>query len=98
MGGEITEFILVRAALFDAVIITIILTPFIFLKSLNNKSYLIIIIGIIIAILNEWYGLSTARWAYNNAMPILPILEVGLTPALQLGVLGYISYRLSRYF
>jgi voltage-gated potassium channel Kch len=95
MGGKITEFILIRAALFDALLITIILLPFVFLNILKNKSWLIIIIGIIIAIFNEWYGLSTGRWAYNSLMPILPIIKVGLTPTLQLGVLGYITHKLT---
>ena len=95
MGGRITEFILMRAALFDALLITIILLPFVFLDILKNKGWLIIIIGIIIAVFNEWYGLGTGRWAYNSLMPILPIIKVGLTPTLQLGVLGYITYKLT---
>mgnify|MGYP001574155256 FL=1 len=92
MGGKITEFILLRASLFDALLITVILLPFIFLNSLKNNKWLIIVFGIIIAILNEWYGLSAGRWDYNSLMPILPIIKTGLTPTFQLGVLGYISY------
>ena len=95
MGGKITEFILVRASLFDALLITIILFPFMFFETFKNKSWLIIIIGIIIAILNEWYGLSTGRWVYNSSMPILPVIGVGLTPVLQLGTLGYFSLKLA---
>jgi len=97
MGGKITEFILMRASLFDALVIVIILLPFIYLDFLKNKSWLIIVIGIIVAIFNEWYGLGTGRWAYNSLMPILPIIKVGLTPMLQLGVLGYITYKLQRF-
>lgn len=97
-GGEITQFILARASLFDAILITIILMPFLYITSLQRKIWLIFIIGIIIAILNEWYGLSTSRWAYNLYMPILPIIGVGLSPALQLGVLGHISYKIQEYF
>ena len=94
MGGEITEFILIRASLFDALMITIILLPFIYLNKLKNKSWLIIVVGIVIAVLNEWYGLSTDRWMYNSLMPVLPIIMVGLTPTLQLGILAYISYKI----
>ncbi|PIQ66456.1 MAG: hypothetical protein COV96_01600 [Candidatus Zambryskibacteria bacterium CG11_big_fil_rev_8_21_14_0_20_42_18] len=97
MGGEITEFILIRASLFDAFLITMILLPFLYLNALKNKSWLIIVIGIIIAVLNEWYGLNTNRWAYNSLMPILPIIKVGLTPTLQLGVSGYLSYKVGEY-
>ncbi len=97
MGGKITEFILIRASLFDAVLITAILLPFIYFHSLKNKTWLIIIISTIIAIFNEWYGLGTGRWIYNSLMPILPIIKVGLTPALQLGLTGYVAYRFQEY-
>lgn len=96
MGGKITEFILVKASLFDALLITLIILPFLFFNVLKNKSWLIVIIGIIIAIFYEWYGLGTNRWMYNSLMPIMPIIKVGLTPTLQLGILGYISYKLTK--
>lgn len=98
MGREITEFILLRASLFDAVLITIISIPFLYLNVLKNKSWLIIFFGVIFAILNEWYGLSTSRWAYGSLMPIIPFLQVGLTPTIQLGLLGYISLKITKYF
>ena len=97
-GGLITEFILVRAALFDAILITLILIPFVYVGALKNKSWLILIIGIMIAIFNEWYGLSTERWMYNAFMPIVPIIQVGLTPTFQLGVLAYLSFKIQDYF
>lgn len=97
MGGRITEFILIRASLFDAVIITIIFIPFLYLPILKNKNWLIIVVGIVIAVLNEWYGLSTGRWEYNQLMPIIPIIKTGLTPTLQLGVLGYLSCVFEKY-
>ena len=73
-----------------------IVLPFIYVRALRERAWLIIAIGILIAIGNEWYGLGTGRWAYNSLMPIVPLLKVGLTPALQLGVLGYVSYVLLR--
>lgn len=97
MRGVITEFILLRASLFDALVISVIVLPFLFLPLLKNKSWLIVVVGTIIAIFNEWYGLSTARWAYNSLMPIIPLIHVGLTPAIQLGILGYLSFRFESY-
>lgn len=97
MGGRITEFILVRASLFDAILITLILVPFVYLNSFKNKAWLIVIIGIVVAVFNEWYGLGTGRWMYNSLMPVLPIIKVGLTPTFQLGVLGYLTYKLEEY-
>lgn len=90
-GGSITEFILLRAALFDAFVIALLALPFLLSKALQNKQWLIIILGIGVGVCNEWYGLSTARWAYDVSMPIIPFLNVGITPAVQLGVLGYLS-------
>lgn len=97
MDGQITEFILIRASLFDALVITIILLPFIYLNKLKNKTWLIIIIGVIVAVFNEWYGLNTGRWEYNSLMPILPIIKVGLTPTIQLAVLGYLLLKIEEY-
>jgi hypothetical protein len=93
-GGQITEFILLRASLFDAFLISIILLPVIFSPSLKNKSVFIVVVGVIIATINEWYGLSTARWTYNGMMPIVPLLHIGLSPFVQLGVLGYVTYKI----
>lgn len=97
MGGKITEFILVRASLFDAIVITIILIPFIYYPFFKNKVWLIFIIGIIFAIFNEWYGLGTDRWLYNELMPIIPVIETGITPTIQLGLLGYVSYKIQEF-
>ena len=90
-GGEITQYILLRASLFDAIVITCIALPFLFLSFLKNKQWLILIIGTGVAVINEWYGLGTGRWVYNALMPIVPLFKVGLTPMLQLGVLGYLT-------
>ncbi len=54
MGGKITEIILLRASVIDALIITAISLPFIYFAFLKNKSWLIIFIGIIISIIIEF--------------------------------------------
>lgn len=92
MGGKITEFILLKASIADAVIITIMSIPFLFIPSFRGKSWLIILIGILVSVFIELYALRTGRWEYNGYMPIIPIIGVGLTPAIQIGVLGYFSY------
>ncbi|MDD5721020.1 MAG: hypothetical protein PHT16_01060 [Candidatus Pacebacteria bacterium] len=97
MGGKITEIILLRASLADALIVAIITLPFIFYSPLKNKSWLIIFIGIIISIFIEYWGLGTGRWAYNSLMPIIPVLGTGLTPTVQLGLLGYVSFKIAEY-
>lgn len=92
MGGKITEYILLRASVVDAVIITLLCLPFIILKMEERRSWIIIPVGVVVAVVIELYALHTGRWAYNAYMPILPVLGVGLTPAIQLGFLGYLSY------
>jgi len=46
--------------------------------------FVVIIIGLTMAVLIEKYALVTSRWEYNSVMPIIPLLKVGLTPVLQM--------------
>lgn len=96
-GGTITESILLRATFADAVIITLIALPFLFLPLFKKRAWLIVPIGVIIAVSMEWYALGTGRWAYSALMPIIPLLETGLTPTIQLGLLGYLSYSITDF-
>lgn len=92
-GAPITELILLRSALVDALLIAIICAPFLWVATLKKRSWLIVPIGIVLAIYLELWALDSGRWAYNSLMPILPFLGVGLTPTIQLGLLGWISYK-----
>ena len=41
-------------------------------------------VGVAATIAFEWYAVSWAnRWAYSEAMPIVPVLRVGIAPILQ---------------
>jgi len=40
-----------------------------------------------VAALIEWRALSSGRWAYVEAMPLIPAVNVGLAPVLQMVVL-----------
>lgn len=97
MGGEITEFILLRASLFDAIVIMAILLPFLYWSAFKTREWLIVVVGTIIAIINEWYGLSTGRWVYDVLMPILPIIHTGITPTLQLGLLAFVVFKIQKF-
>jgi hypothetical protein len=48
-------------------------------------------IGIAITIGIEIFALTTGRWAYSEAMPIIPLFEVGLVPILQWVVLPLLT-------
>lgn len=96
-GGEITEFILLRAALFDALFISLAFFAVYTISVLkNNKLLWLIIIGLVGAIIIELYALNTNRWAYDQAMPIIPLLNTGLTPTIQLALLSTIIYKVAK--
>lgn len=59
------------------------------------KVSLIVIIGGVGAIFAETKHLSAGNWAYADAMPLLPIVDVGLSPVLQFMILPILIYRLS---
>ncbi len=93
-GAEITQFILWRATLGDAIMITAFAIPFVFTRFFRAHLWLVIVLGFAIAIAIELLALSAGRWAYNDLMPIVPFLKVGLTPTIQLGLLGYMTYKI----
>lgn len=47
--------------------------------------------GFFVALFVEYKGLWLHRWSYSHAMPMLPILGVGLSPVLQMMVLVPLS-------
>lgn len=96
-GVEITQLILMKATLGDAVIITVITLPFLFLATFRKHLWGIAVIGFIVAIGIEWYALATDRWTYNMYMPIIPILSVWFTPTIQLALLGLLSFKIQEW-
>jgi len=45
------------------------------------------VMGALIALFVEYKALALGRWFYLDAMPMIPILNVGLTPILQMMIL-----------
>lgn len=60
--------------------------------------FILMIIGGIGAIIAEMAHTSAGNWDYKNSMPMLPILNVGLSPVLQFTLLPSLIYCLSYYF
>ena len=57
---------------------------------------LMLVTGFVIAILIEWvavYGIG--RWSYTERMPVLPVLNVGLSPVLQMLLLPPLIFKLA---
>ena len=63
-----------------------------------RQVFILMIIGGIGAIIGEKAHTSAGNWAYADAMPILPFLNVGLSPVLQFFLLPALIYYLSFYF
>lgn len=93
-GGPITLFILLRATIFDAVFVTILYLLFASNRFLKERLWIILLVCFITAIIIEEYAFSTSRWIYASTMPIIPILNIGLTPAIQLLVTFYLSFNI----
>ena len=58
----------------------------------------LILIGIAGAILGEFWHTSRGDWSYAEAMPMVPLLKVGISPILQFAVLPYLSFLISKKF
>jgi hypothetical protein len=53
-------------------------------------------IGVLVAIAIERLALTTGRWLYSDAMPIIPIFDVGLSPILQWLILPLLALWFAR--
>jgi hypothetical protein len=90
LATKITEKTLTVASLGDAIILTTFALGFFYVPFLRERLWLVIPIGLIVAVAIELYALSVHRWAYNDHMPIIPFLNIGFTPTIQLALTGYI--------
>lgn len=57
----------------------------------------LILIGGTGAILGELRHLSAGSWSYSNVMPVLPFIEVGLSPVLQFMILPTLIFIVAVY-
>lgn len=94
-NGPITQLILLRAAFVDAVFITVLGVFFLKFSYLGERLWIGSIVGIVSAIFLELYAIKNNRWAYKKSMPIIPLLNIGLTPTIQIGFIAYIVFKLA---
>ncbi len=65
------------------------------IKQLNRVPVLIsIVLGLVVSVYIETRALGEGRWSYKAIMPIIPILDVGLLPVLQMVVLPLATFKL----
>ncbi|MFA6184404.1 MAG: hypothetical protein WC682_04900 [Parcubacteria group bacterium] len=88
-------FIHIKASLGDMLIYVLLYLSGAFVFR-NNKWFLtqrkypylfLIFMGFCLAIIIENFALKSGRWAYNDLMPIVPIINIGLSPILQLVII-----------
>lgn len=56
---------------------------------------IVVLIGGAGAVLSEMRHLALGSWAYDDSMPIIPLVNVGISPVLQFMLLPLLSYKLS---
>ena len=64
-------------------------------KHLGKRTFALMMAGVIGAVVAEIRHVSAGSWAYTDAMPIIPVINVGLSPVLQFMLLPAIIYYLS---
>lgn len=55
----------------------------------RGPALLLLVSGALIAVVIELHALAVERWSYSELMPIIPWLEVGLSPFVQLLLLPW---------
>lgn len=63
-----------------------------------QRMVIVILIGGASATVIEIWHLSSSNWTYADSMPIIPIINVGLSAVLQFMILPILVYFLSLYF
>jgi hypothetical protein len=63
-----------------------------------QRILILMVAGSIGAILTEILYLSAGSWKYSRSMPLIPVVNVGVSPVLQFTVLPTVIYLLSFYF
>ena len=51
-----------------------------------------VLLGALIGAAVEWWGLSTGRWNYDDTMPRVPGLDLGIVPIAQIALLAPLTF------
>lgn len=63
-----------------------------------QRILILVVTGSIGAILTEILYLSTGSWKYSRSMPLIPVVNVGVSPVLQFMILPILSYWVSFHY
>lgn len=97
LGKIITERTLIIATLGDVVILSLFAILWWYILLLKKHFWFVIPLGLLVAYAIEKFGLATQRWEYEPTMPIIPYLNIGLSPFLQLSVTSIIMILILRF-
>ncbi|MBI4154665.1 hypothetical protein HY498_01100 [Candidatus Woesearchaeota archaeon] len=61
------------------------------------KLGLLLVTSFFIAYIIELQGIYFGKWSYNEFMPIIPVLNVGLSPILQMIFLSFITFLIIKF-
>lgn len=76
-----------RASARDAALTILAVSFGVWLARRAPWAYVAAATGSLTALLVEWTALSMGAWSYNERMPIVPLVDAGLWPVLQLTIL-----------
>ena len=62
-----------------------------------KKVLLLVFVGFSGAILAEVFHTIRGDWSYTDAMPLLPVVEVGMSPVLQFMILPWLIFLLGKH-
>ncbi|MFB0505812.1 MAG: hypothetical protein ACETWT_03675 [Thermodesulfobacteriota bacterium] len=69
-----------------------------FLKSTARSFAGFVIIGVVYTLISEWANVRIFKsWGYDEAMPVIPLLKVGLVPIIQWIVIPLVTILLLRH-
>lgn len=61
-----------------------------------SRYFTMLATGLAVGVLVQWTALRTHRWAYASTMPLVPGLQIGLVPIVQMLVLPLLVFWIAR--
>ena len=96
--AEYTAFVDALLTLGIYVVVAFLVHDRAWIFSLNKKNIVILfMVSAIVAIVVEWQGLHLEKWTYAQTMPIIPLLNIGLSPFLQMILLSLATLLIVRF-
>lgn len=74
-------------------LVAVVLKDRYWIRSFNFRSFVIVLLMAgLVAFVAEWAVIELNFWSYNDKMPIIPVLKVGLSPFLAIAINPTLSF------